>query len=217
MGADFLYKVYMAVLIFSIIMGIYRYGRMDNGGSVVFWLLIITTISEICSTISYRLHFGKNPVYHIDCVIESILITTFFLVNGNSKNKRHYIIVTIVLWPILGILNCLFFQPIKKLDTNVILLENCWTISMALYALYKILLDDSITSVMRSPAFWFTVLFLILSSGTFFFWAYLVVSDRKGVYLNATQEIQAMVNILVYAGMGAVFLLYPKNQVDGSK
>src|SRR4051812_43555591 len=138
MDPDFLYKIYMVVLVLSTITGVYRYKKIDRKGRLVFWLLIITMFSEICSSISYRLHFGKNPVYHIDCTLESILITAFFFINGGGKSRNYYILAAIIIWPVLEMLNCIFFQPIKKLDTNIILLENCWIISMALYALYKI-------------------------------------------------------------------------------
>jgi len=213
---EILYYFYLFVLFTGTIVGIINLKFFDPLTKIIFILLFVTGLSEVICRITYHLHYGKNMVYHFDCIIESLLITIYFIKTIRIKNSNFWIFFSIIAWPILGTLNCIFFQPLKSLDSNIIFLENFSIITMSLYALYSILLNENLTFVIRHPHFWFWTCFLILSCGTFFFWAYLVISNYKGKYLNFLQYFQVTVNILVYAVIALVFLYYPKKFMNES-
>ena len=210
MSPESIFYIYLVALLFSVIVGILKYSYFDGGTKVIFLLLVVTILSEVISRITYHYHFGKNIVYHIDCVIESILMTLYFLKVIKPQKVKVVIFISALVWVSIGIINCLYFQPIRTLDSNVILIENFSIICMALFYLHKILVDDKLTSLFTHHHFAFWVLFLFLSCGTFFFWGYLVMSDRKGKYLDIAQYIQAVINVLVYCGIGIIFMFYPK-------
>ena len=128
-----------------------------------------------------------------------------------SRHLKLSLYIAAILCPLLEILNSVYFQPISTLNTNYILLENFAIILMALIYLYIIILNDYLSIIIRDPHFWFWSLFLVLSSGTFFFWIYIKMpSGSKKNYIDFAQNIQAIVNLLVYSGVGVIFFLYPK-------
>ena len=172
--------------------------------------MVTGAINEILVYISKRFHFNTMPLYHVYCVVEFFIITLFFLNTVNFSRKRLYILLSAIVLPTLGYCNLVFLQPKTGLNSNMFILESMCVIAMSLYSLYTILADDFVTVVHNDPYFWFWVFFLVLYSGTFFFWAYIVPISKNVKLMDIAQNIQVIINICVYVGIGSVFFFYPK-------
>lgn len=212
MSTKLLFNIYLIVLALSVLIGFLRFRRMDDASKILVSLLAIATISEFICLVRIENNLGKAPVYHIYNVIEIILTTAYFLKTNKSYHFLKTMFVTSFIWIGLAILNAMFLQPFNKFNSNFLLLESICIIVMSLYALYKMLLNDVIHNVLKYPHFWIWSLQLILWSGSFFFWGYYEVLTQKGwAYLPTAANIQAIINILVYFGIGLTFLFYPKS------
>ncbi len=211
MSTKIIFDIYLIVLVLTVFKGILRFRRLDSASKILLLLLAITTTSEFVCLIRIESHLGKAPIYHVYSVIEIILTTAYFLKTIKSYHFPAKFIISSVIWLLLGILNVIFLQPIYKFNSNYLLLESICTIAMSLYTLYTMLVNDTIHNVLKYPHFWTWSLLLLLWSSSFFFWGYYEVLTQKGwAYLPAAANTQAIINILVYFGIGLTFLFYPK-------
>jgi len=212
MTSRLLFSIYLIVLVLTIIKGFIRYKRFDNATKVLLLLLCITTISEIICLIRVENHKGKAPVYHIYTIIEILLTTAYFLKTIKSYHFSRYMLISATIWPVLGMLNLVYLQPLHKFNSNILMLESICIIAMSLYSLYKILLNDTLHNVLKYPHFWIWSLQLFYWSSSFFFWGYYEVLMQRGWSLMPSfAKAQAIINILVYFGIGLTFLFYPKS------
>lgn len=212
MSTKLLFNIYLVILALTVVQGFFRFRRLDEASKILVILLAVTTLSEFICLVRIENNLGKAPVYHIYSVIEIILTTAYFLKTIKSYHFFRLMLISIVVWTLLGILNAVFLQPLNKFNSNYLLLESISIIAMSLYTLYKMLLNDTMYNVLKFPHFWTWSLQLILWSGSFFFWGYYEVLTQRGwAYLPAAANMQAIINILVYFGIGLTFLFYPKS------
>ena len=214
MLTDILFNFYLAVLFVSSSFGIYFYKKLDANTKIIAILLIFTLVSELASSLLQINGFTKTPPYHIFNAIEFICFSLYFLRTIFPKKLQSiYPISAVIIF--LSFLNTTFLQSFMKLNSNFILLENFCVIPMALYALYSILVNESIISVLTYAQFWFWVIFLTYSSSTFFFWGFIkILYKQSKPYLYPILYAQEIINILVYASIGVIFLFYAKRKLN---
>lgn len=202
--------LYYLALIVSIIIGFIEYKKFNSGTKIVFFIILMAFIDEALVFICRYKSINSRPVYHVYCVIDFFLMTLFFFKTIFATIRYLYINLAAITILTIGLLNCFFFQPITKLNSNMLVLESFCVIIMSLFALYKILIDDTVTIVFKHPNFWFWVFFLILYTGTFFFWSCIVPLSKNYKIIDKAQDIQVFINVIVYFGIGSVFFCYPK-------
>jgi hypothetical protein len=212
MSSRVLFDIYLFVLVLTVINGFIRYRRFDTATRILLLLLIVTTISEFVCKYRANNHLGKAPVYHFYNIAEIILTTAYFLKTIKSYHFFRIMLISAVVWPVLGIINLVYLQPINKFNSNILMLESICIIAMSLYSLYKILLNDTLHNVLKYPHFWIWSIQLFFWSSSFFFWGYYEVLMQKGwALMPSFAKAQAIINILVYFGIGLTFLFYPKS------
>jgi len=118
---------------------------------------------------------------------------------------------------ILAFLNEIFFQHINNLNSNFIIFESFIVVSMSLYALYRILINDEIQAVVRYPHFWVWTSLLFYFSCSFFFWPCIkILYKQKSHYYGFIVSLQVIMNMVAYAGIGLTFIFFPKLTNDES-
>lgn len=203
---EILFYFYLIIIFLSILIGIVNYSKYDLAIKTILWLLVITLVNEIATRL-----YKKEPIYHIFTIFEFSFIYYYFLKTVLVKYYKWIFLFVIILWIVLCVLNMIFLQPFNHLNSNMITLEGFITIGMSLYALYKILINDKIESIITYPHFWFWAFFLVYFSCTFFFWPCIRVLYRnKSIYYNFVIYSQIIINILIYTGIGIILQLYPK-------
>jgi len=207
------FYIYLSILFSGSILGYAIYKYLDNKGKIINFLLSITFLSETLAIIMTKIHKRHTAVYHIYNIIEIIIISLYFMQAVEKANQRKYILWIIVFWSAIGFGNMLI-QPITSLNSNMLIIECITIVPMALYSLYKILLDDKIMNVTAYPHFWIWTCFLLYQCSTYFFWAFFDILILKSHYRNALIQAQIIVNILAYAGIGLSFFLYPKMKAE---
>lgn len=198
----------------GVLFGISDYKRLDTKSRIILFYMAITFISESLAKVLEINEIIRAPVYHFYSIISFFIILLFFIKVLNLKNEIRYIYMIFFILPVVGILNCIFFQPLTIFNSNILILKSFTVIVFSLYALYKILIDDkNAQSIYKEPHFWFSVLFMILYSSAFFFWTCLMVLVKNRHYLYIAQNIQGVLNAIVYTGFSLVFIFYPKKTV----
>jgi hypothetical protein len=149
-------------------------------------------------------------LFHIYSPVQFFILSIYFAYSDKHKRVRKFGWGLALIGIVASILNTLLLQPVTELNTNFIVLESFLTIGMSLFAFYKLLASD-IIDIHLNPRFWFSSIFLVFWSFTFFYWLvgvviYKMIPD-KAVWLNG---MILFINLATYAGFGVVFLSYKK-------
>lgn len=128
----------------------------------------------------------------------------------NNKNRAIFALLCF-LYVGVEIANDILYQPLRKFNSNFIIFECLLIIPMALYALYKIQVNDSIERMGKYVHFWFWTFLLMFFSSSFFFWPFVVYFYKHNqLYYNISSYTHLTVNLIVYTGIFVTFLKYPK-------
>lgn len=206
----FVFYTYFTVLAALFVLGAVRYKMLDKGSKLIFYLVCLSLLCESVTAITFDLPYFKMPTYHVYNVLQLMVITWYFLHTVHLRNKVLYIF-SCVLYVGIEIGNDILYQPLRKFNSNFIIFECLLIIPMALYALYKILVNDDIEKMNRYVHFWFWTFLLVFFSSSFFFWPFVVYFYKHSqLYYNISSYTHLIVNLIVYAGIFVTFLKYPK-------
>src|ERR1035438_728139 len=120
--------IYVLILYITVLIGLFHYSIIDNTTKIIFWLLVWTCISEtftITITVGNKsfsiISKYKFPFYHFYAIILIIFMSLYFLRVLKVAHYMKLAFIIAVIWVIIGILNCIFFQPLNTLNLNTIL------------------------------------------------------------------------------------------------
>lgn len=199
------------VALIAVIIALIKNKHVDKNGRIIILLLIFSFITEIIAEITLYKIGNKAPVFHFSAILNFLIVTIYFIKTLELERDRTVIIFVSILLICIALLNTIYLQPITETNTNIFILRSFCIVAMALIALYKILVDDSITKIRLYPHFYFWTLLLVMHAGTFFFWGLLlIIAKQNREYLPLIQYVQGTINALVYLGMGLTFLLYKR-------
>lgn len=177
-------------------------------------LLCMNALFELISYYCFKtqLYNLRNAMYHFSTIIELILYTVYFITLLQPYRYDAFFKISIVIWPLIGALNIYFFEPLTWINTNMLMLQSFSLITMSLYVIYR-MLKNTTGNIFHSSHFWVCVLWLISSSYTFFFWAFLkVLYKHHWEYMELILQLQIIMLIGIYTGVTIILFTYTKNQ-----
>lgn len=214
MHPETLFYIYLIVLYLNFIIGIAKYKHLDFGSIMLVLLFLFGAINETICRILIKRHLGYEVPYHIYSIIELSLTSIYFGYSIMVLNIKRWIILSIAISILIGAGN-LYFQHLDSINTNMLLIESFVIISMALYSFYKMLLNDWIINLFHYPHFWFWTAFLLLWSGSFFFWVFFdVLIKKESDFRIVAQYGQIALNLIVYLITGLTLFLIPKKKIE---
>ena len=206
-----LFVFYLIVLWIAALIGMIKFALFSHKTKIISILITITAFEESINLVIGLKNGIQAPVYHVFSIIEIFLTTIYFLSTIKIRNYKSYSVAAAITWLAIGITN-MYFQPICVINTNMLVIESIAIIFMSSYALYKILLNDEIVNILKYPHFWIWAMFLIYWSSSFFFWGFFKLLNQKQMKVLGviSYEFHEAINIIVYACIGLIFLVYPK-------
>lgn len=205
--------LYYTVLCSATIVGLYNSRRFDKSLHVILYLLMLTTVSEVLSYILLKneKHIVRYGLFHCFNILQLIIICMFFIFTAKPVYQKRLVILTCIVCPCIGILNIVYLQPIHIINSNMLMFESFVITTLCLYLIYHKLKTDKQSNIFSSPYVQIAILFLISWSSTFFFWAFIeILYDTEWEYSYIIMHSHTILNILVYAGIAAVFFFHPK-------
>jgi hypothetical protein len=206
-----LFYTYLLILGISCSISLVKFKRLDNASKVISVLFTCAFITELSALFLAKFIKVKNPAYHIYSILELFLTTVYFIKVIRVSNAKHYILTAAILSPLIGLIN-MHYQHIRTINSYMLIFESFTFICMALYALYRILVDENVINVFSYSHFWIWALFLFYWSGSFFYWAFLIsivhLKSSLGYWVSIWQ---VAINIILYSGVGVILFLYKKN------
>lgn len=215
-GLFIIYCLYVIAVIIAAVIGFTRYKKLQPAMRIIAWLLLLTSVSELCSYIAtvnekYELRY---TIYHFYNVVEAFVITAYFIYAIRPIYYRKLMIANAILWPSIGIANAVWLQPLHTLNSNMLMLESFSFITMSLYSIYHILRDDTVDNIFNHPHFRIAAIFLISWGSTFFFWAFIKILYRHHwPYMDAAVYMQAIISILVCVGIAITLFISSKKKI----
>lgn len=214
---DFVTVLGIGLFGYGIISGVYNYKYLSTGAKVILLLLIVSVITEqIATYFAYEFH-NTYYVYGIYNPIQLVIISWYYNTTIDRFKINNAGIIIGLTGAVFGIINYLFIQSPKVMNSYFLLTECLIVIAYSLYFFYRLLLGDDDIKLFANPNFWFASLFLFYWTGTFLIWGmydYLrfnVVGSSSLVHI-----LLLIVSVITYIGFGTVFLLYKKMQTtDG--
>lgn len=213
-----LYNIYLTVIFVGAAISIFRYKHLDKALRFIGMLLLLTVVSETVSyiLIQYENYDARYTVYHFYNIIQLLLISLFFIYAIKPDHHEKYTVMAFFTAPLIGILNIIFFQPIDKLNTNMLMFESFVINTMALYLIYRLVKHNTTLDLFRSSHFQIALALLILWSSTFFFWGLIpVLSEDKWRYMQIAAHSHTVLNILIYSGIAIILMRLPKRRIHG--
>ena len=210
MSTNTRFTIYIILLILSLSSGLLRYKQIDKASMVIVFLLAVTLISETTSIYIGWKYRNNMPVFHIFSPIELFIVSIYFNRSIEYFKKFNIGIYVGVVGILLSILNTIFIQQIKTLNSYFLLYEGFCIIFMALYS-YRTMFEDLEMNVVRNPHFWFSSIFLFISGVTYSNWAlYSFIGKRMVELIPSISTLITLVSAIAYTSIGLVFLLLPQ-------
>lgn len=207
------FYLYISVLFLAILGGIYKLSEKDKASKVLVILLSLTLVSE-CTAHWAAVKFRNNMfVYHFFAPVQLILLGIYFDFIGRVRKRKIGLMIG-VLSAIVAIVNTIYFQPLKILNSNFLLFEGIIIMGLALYNFQGILTDETI-NIYKYGHFWTIVILIFFWSVTYTTWAlYSVLQVKKLFLIPYISHVLWAINILTYSAMGFVLLYFSGKRLN---
>lgn len=201
--------IYLVVLLINIVICVYNKNRMDISLKIFSILIVCIFINELSAKLVKSLIGTKAPVSHIFSIIELSLTAIFFIYSLRIEKRVLWCIIAVILSTVLGLLNLIYLESFLEYNSNMLMIESITITTLALTAIYKIVIRDDIIKIHRNPNFLIWVIILILWTTTFFFWAFLPALKKEDFVYTILSAGQSVFILLIYIAF-AVILFFTK-------
>ena len=200
---------YLPLLFIAAAVASYYWRILSKADRWMCVLLIVTMLQECISRLLAS--SGNNFItFHIYTPVELFLISMYF--DRSISFKKPYRVGSIVAGAgiILAIINALFFQSYKGINSYFLIFEACVILSFCMLSFYRLLIRDNIVP-RKMTQFWLTICFLFYSSLTF------VIYGLYGAMIGHDTSLAKIfdlmlyfANLFLYFGIALVFFRYKK-------
>lgn len=203
--------IYLTIVCFAMVIGLIQFPKLDKASKILVFYLAATFLTEGTASILAIFYKTNNLfLYHIYSPLQFLLISLYYSYSAGRSSAQKWGWIIGSLGIVISILNSIYLQPLQELNTHFVVLESFLIIGMSLLAFYRLLISDDI-SIFKMPHFWFSSIFLVFWSFTFFYW--LVGAFIFRAMPGNTMWLKMMIwfiNIITYFAIATVFLSYKK-------
>lgn len=197
-------------MLLATLIGFSKKKHLDKASKVILKLLSFTFIAELLTLWAKYAFKQNNPIYNVSTVAIYVYSCLYFGRVIPSFKKKSIGKKLAIFGVVFAILNTIFFQGIFEVNSFFLAFQSITMVGCSLYYFYEFLSGDTYTNKLPIH-FWFTALFLIFWSFTFFYWliAYaLMYANAKN--FSWLSWILFSFNIIYYGGFTIIFLFYKK-------
>lgn len=204
---------YLLTLSACCALSLWRFQYLDKGGKVIAVLISITCLNEWLAFTAARIFHNNMPVYAVFNLIQLLVLGSYFDRIIDSFRTGSTGLKLALLGVGIGIADIIFIQPLSAFNSYFLLLESIAIISFSLFFFARLMLRKDSESILSNPHFWITCVLTFFWSFTFFYWGLrdYMLSTHPDKFEIAFSLLLG-VNILTYACMGVIFLIYPPFQ-----
>lgn len=201
---------YCAVLLIATICGLINYKKMGPSSKIMVWYVAATFAFETTATLAgYFLKYNLL-IYQLYSYLQLFLICLYFHSTSLRFRNNKAILIVGIIGISLGIIGALLQRENENISAHLLVLEAYLIIGMSLHSFLELLGSDEL-DMNRNPQFWFSALFMIFWTFTFFYWLVGLTIRAELPENGVWMDIMIWtINILTYAGFALVFFFYKK-------
>jgi hypothetical protein len=149
----------------AVLIGVLRFKTLNNDQRILFFLLILTSLVQLSSTILWKYKMNNLFLYHFYTVAEFLLLGVLYAKHLNGLVKTTFMQGLMFAFVILALINTLFFQSLNEFNSNITFTESLLMIVFSVLFFYKLLRDLQHRKLERVPIFWINMSVLTYFSG----------------------------------------------------
>ncbi len=175
-----------------------RFKALPSEGKILLCYLITDMLVSATSSALAFNHIRNLPLYHIATIIETMMLLYFFYFVFHTRKSEKYLKSAILLFPVLGLINIIFFQHIYQFNSYMLSLQSIIIIVLCfLYWWHHE--NDTETKWSAIPLNWIISGLLIYFSSTFILLTFsnMIISSSKSVSIMMW-NIHATLTIIMY-------------------
>lgn len=198
MFTDFPHSFYYCCLFLSAWFGIMYFRIVSRPFLFLILLVWLVLISELFAKyVSYVWHQSNNFVYHIFTPFEFFIYGFIYSQLLGDKKLKIVISILVLFIFVFEVINTFFLQSIHQSNTNTIIVENIFLVTLSLMLFIRIKEVPTYQNLLTEPVFWFNSIILIYYAFNIMIWGF----HNLKVY-NLANPPNLMYDInLVFSGM----------------
>lgn len=209
--------IYLAVILYSSIIGLIKFRRLDVPFKVLTLLLMGTFVSETISTISLYVFRNNSLNGKIYLSFHIIIFGILYYYLFEKRGLRTMIAVITVIFFILSLI-FEFVNALPVLPSYMIMVQSLLLVVYSILYFFKLFRAPTEQEIINTAKLWFNSSVLIYFSSSFVIWAsFYYLYSHKRVFLDLNL-ILTLLNIFHYSLFGISLFLYKLNSnpvVDG--
>ncbi len=149
-----------------------RYRQVDRMLLLIFYYLLLDGLVGLLATIIAYCRINNMPMLHVFTILEFLLLSFFYIKILKDRIARNIIRVLMVIFPLLCIINFIFFQSIFRFNTYTRPLEVLIVMaySLAYFAQTNEAIDVKVWS--NNSLIWVNIGILLYFSGALFVYSF---------------------------------------------
>ncbi|SHN30847.1 hypothetical protein [Mucilaginibacter sp. OK098] len=212
MNGDYIYAVYLTLLLLVTIAGLIRYKKLSKAFKILTVLILCTLISESIKKVYGKIYHNNMPVAHIWAVIEYAFFSLTYFYLLTNKLVKKAIIVSIIAMLILEIVNVLFFEKITQFPSLILEASHIVYVVYSLLLFRQMLLFPAEQSLFKQSLFWFNINVLFYATTMFLDFALLSYFIQNKLDVIPLAYFALAVNFIFYIVIGISILMDNKKE-----
>ncbi len=192
----FVYYIVPLSILIPIFFALLNFKQAKADARLIFYYLIVSgLINLVAITVMKK---NNLPLLHIYTIVEAVLILSYLRTLFIEPKIRKVLQFTIILFPILCILNLTFLQSIKTFNTHTRPLEAILITFFCLLYLYK---SGFTENWINKPSSWFNMGILIyfpVACIIFILSNYMVFVQKNKVMNHLVWDVHAFLVLIMY-------------------
>jgi hypothetical protein len=161
----------VSVLI-PISVAVIKYKQVDRVLLLIFYYLLLDGIVDLLATIIAYCRINNMPLLHIFTIFEFLLLSFFYTKILRDPLARNIIKFLMVIFPLLCIVNFLFFQSIFRFNTYTRPLEVLIVMAYSLTYFAQANEASDVKGWSSNPLIWVNIGILLYFSGALFVYSF---------------------------------------------
>jgi len=186
--------IYMGIIVPASILipigiGFYRRKNIGEAMRTIFFYLFLDGLVNVFVIYLTLLKTNNLPVLHIFTIIEFLFISVFYAQVLKEKIFQKFIYGMMIIFPVLCIVNFMYFQDITKFNTNTRPIEALLVIIYSLIYFAQNNEDNIIVKWESNPINWISTGLLLYFSGALFIFSFSNITSSTSVSKNHNLDI----------------------------
>ena len=192
---------------------LYRYRSLSAAGRALLYYLLIEAVILATSSVLAYYKLPNTGLYHVSTVVEMLLLLFFFSHVFSNRKMVVYIKCTMLLFPVLALLNTLFLQTLNNFNSHTISLQYGLVILLC-FVYWLQPAEEPVTAWAQQPLNWISSGMLLYFSGSFVLLAFSAyINSHFSKQTNIViWNVHAALAMLMYILMAIGFLKYKRHE-----